>query len=97
MDNRLNYTHMQKRHSDSEQYFNEQAATTRRYVYPFIDSRFPISENMTVAEIGCGTGGNMLPFLEAGCTVYGIDIDPQAIDLARKFYAQRAGGGGVQY
>ena len=80
---------MQKRHSDSEQYFNEQATATRRYIYPFIDSRFPISENITVAEIGCGAGGDLLPFLEAGCTAYGIDIDANAINLAHKFYARR--------
>jgi 2-polyprenyl-3-methyl-5-hydroxy-6-metoxy-1,4-benzoquinol methylase len=41
---------------------------------------------MTIAEIGCGGGGNMLPFLDAGCEVYGIDINPKAIENARKSY-----------
>ena len=77
---------MQARHTNPELYFAEQSLTTGRYVLPFICEVFPVNQGITVAEIGCGGGGNMLPFLDAGCEVYGIDINPKAIDNARKSY-----------
>ncbi|MDR0510723.1 MAG: class I SAM-dependent methyltransferase [Rikenellaceae bacterium] len=78
---------MQRRHSDPEQYFREQASTTARHVLPFVERVRPLTGEMTVAEIGCGGGGNMLPLLEAGCTVYGIDVNSRAISLAEQSFA----------
>jgi SAM-dependent methyltransferase len=36
-----------------------------------------------VLDVGCGTGTHALLFAEAGCQVTAIDIDPQAIAIAR--------------
>lgn len=83
---------MQKRHSDPALYFQEQAYTTTQHVIPFIRKRFSVTAKTVVAEIGCSLGGNMLPFLEMGCRVYGIDINRGAIENARKLYAQLACG-----
>ena len=80
---------MQARHSNPEHYFQEQSYTTRKYIIPFLKNEFAISEQTVVAEVGCGIGGNMLPFLEMGCTVYGIDISSNAIDAAEKFFAEK--------
>lgn len=78
---------MQPRHKDRQAYFQEQAYTTQQYVIPFIEDVRPLSDHAQVLEIGCGEGGNMLPFLERGYPVTGIDLSPRKIENARKFYA----------
>ena len=76
---------MQDRHKNRVQYFQEQVYTTSKYIMPFIRDVFPVSDQTTVQEIGCGEGGNLKPFLEIGCRVTGIDISPSKIDQARLF------------
>ncbi len=56
---------MHERHTDRELYFREQAHTTRKHVIPFIETVMPLTPDLSVLEIGCGEGGNLLPFLEA--------------------------------
>ncbi|HPT44163.1 MAG TPA: hypothetical protein PLH52_09935 [Paludibacteraceae bacterium] len=57
---------MQKRHADRQNYFQEQILVTEKYVLPYIENTINISGEMTVAEIGCGEGGNLKPFLDLG-------------------------------
>lgn len=38
---------------------------------------------MKVLDAGCGEGRNLVYFLNAGYTVFGVDKDPQAIDALR--------------
>lgn len=82
---------MQERHTNLQQYFNEQAITTRKFVIPYIESLKAVTKGVRVLEIGCGTGGNLVPFLDAGCVVTGVDIAVTSIDLARGFLGQRDG------
>ena len=77
---------MQERHSNRERYFKEQSLATEKYIIPYINTVFPVSSSMTVAEIGCGEAGNLKPFLDMGCKVFGIDIAPNKIENARRFY-----------
>lgn len=89
---------MHDRHTDRELYFREQAHTTRKYVIPFIVSVLPVSRSLSVLEIGCGEGGNLLPFLEEGCArITGIDISQNKIENARKFYAGIPGGSKIEF
>ena len=74
---------MQKRHTDREQYFKELAATCKKYYIPFLDKETSIGRGTKVLEIGCGDGGNLLPFLECGCDVTGIEISPTRISQAK--------------
>jgi 2-polyprenyl-3-methyl-5-hydroxy-6-metoxy-1,4-benzoquinol methylase len=78
---------MQERHVDRSRYFNEQSITSERYVLPYIADILPIDSNLVMAEIGCGEGGNMKPFLDKGCTIYGIDLAANKIENAKKFFA----------
>ncbi len=83
---------MQERHSDRERYFDEQARTTEKYYIPYIRQylkRLPHE----VLEVGCGEGGNLLPFAKAGCAVTGVDITAGRIDEARRFFARRGAEG----
>jgi SAM-dependent methyltransferase len=82
---------MQKRHSDRKMYFEEQVYTTSRYVIPFIERSFPVDSKLKVLEVGCGEGGNLVPFLEKGCRVTGVDISVKKIEAARALFAGHTG------
>lgn len=89
---------MHERHSNRELYFSEQGQTTRKHIIPFIESVTSVTPSLSVLEIGCGEGGNLLPFLEAGCSrVTGIDISGHKIENARKFYASIPEGSRVEF
>jgi len=77
---------MQKRHQDNNLYFEEQTVSTRKYVIPYIQQIRQLTENTSVMEIGCGQGGNLLPFLEAGSNCVGIDISEEKITMGQNFF-----------
>ena len=85
---------MQKRHTDRESYFDEQSQTSKNYYIPYIKEVIGHIPDK-VLEVGCGEGGNLLPFAEAGCRVMGVDIDATRIEQARTFFAQKASAGTV--
>jgi len=74
------------RHLDREKYFKEQSYTTEKYVIPYINRLLPITSELTIAEVGCGEGGNLKPFLDIGCKVVGIDLAENKISNAKKFF-----------
>lgn len=76
---------MQKRHQDRKQYFDEQSATTQKYVIPYISASVSITQDTRVLEIGCGEGGNMLPFLQMGCDTVGVDLHEGRIKQAEAY------------
>jgi SAM-dependent methyltransferase len=82
---------MQERHTNLQRYFDEQAITTRKFVLPYIEAVMPITKGLRVLEIGCGTGGNMVPFIEAGCIVTGVDISETSIERAAQLLGHREG------
>ncbi len=53
---------MQQRHLNREQYFNELAQTAREHYIGYISQFQPITPTTKVLEVGCGEGGNLLPF-----------------------------------
>lgn len=67
---------MQQRHTNRQQYFEELAETSQKYFIPFLEQYYGAIEGIRVLEIGCGDGGNLLPFLQRGCRVTGVDIVP---------------------
>lgn len=79
---------METRYSDRSIYFKEQAQTTSKYVIPFIDPYLKVQKGMRVLEIGCGEGGNLLPYLELGCTCVGIDLNAPQIERSKEYLAQ---------
>jgi SAM-dependent methyltransferase len=82
---------MQKRHLDKRQYFEEQVITTRDYVIPFIESVMKLGEHTRVLEVGCGEGGNLVPFLEKGCRAVGVDLSVSKIADAHHFLNDHPG------
>lgn len=79
---------MQERHTDKKRYFNEQVYTSGTFCIPFISAIKPVVAGLDVLEVGCGEGGNMVPFIEKGCKVIGVDISCDKIENGKKFLAQ---------
>lgn len=50
---------------------------------------FPPREGMRVLDVGCGTGIHLEQYQKAGCVVFGVDLSPSMLQVARK----RLGGG----
>lgn len=79
---------MQERHTNRKRYFEEQAQTTRNYYIPYIKRMMHHLPN-EILEVGCGEGGNLLPFAEKGCQVTGVDLIPSRIEQARAFFSEK--------
>lgn len=83
---------MQQRHVNRMQYFNEQSESTRKYILPYIrqgtEHTISISKGCRVLEVGCGEGGNLVPFLEAGCECWGVELSEWNYSNAVSFYAE---------
>lgn len=79
---------MQKRHTDRESYFDEQARTTEKYYIPYILKNIGNLPGR-VLEVGCGEGGNLLPFARRGCEVVGVDLAKSRIEQAELFFKER--------
>lgn len=79
---------MQERHNNRARYFDEQSRTTEKYYIPYI---LKVTGQMPteVLEVGCGEGGNLVPFARSGCKVTGVDIASSRIRQAREFFAEK--------
>lgn len=84
---------MQERHLNRKQYFKEQALTTERYVIPYISAVQEITSATRVLEIGCGEGGNMLPFVQMGCDVTGVDLNGGKLKMAEEYIREAVPNG----
>lgn len=80
---------MQKRQTNRELYFKELSITSKKYFIPYISKFKKIEEGMNILEIGCGDGGNLLPFAELGCNTTGVDISEGRIRDAVLFFKER--------
>lgn len=79
---------MQERQTDRTRYFNELAQTSEKYFLPYISTFKELYEGMRILEIGCGDGGNLLPFSRRGCKVLGVDMSPSRIEVARQRFSE---------
>lgn len=79
---------MQQRHIDRKRYFEKQAYTCRKYYIPYIRKAAKYIPNK-ILEVGCGEGGNLLPFAELECNVVGVDIASSRIEQAEKFFKDK--------
>ena len=53
---------------------------------PYIGHFKTLGCDSRILEIGCGDGGNLLPFVQAGCYTMGVDIDEGRIADAKRFF-----------
>lgn len=83
----------QSRYIDRERYFLELAETSAEYYLDYIRGFKDFGARSRVLEAGCGEGGNLLPFAQAGCDVTGVDLAGNKIANARTFFRARNASG----
>ncbi|MBM3442660.1 MAG: class I SAM-dependent methyltransferase [Bacteroidetes bacterium] len=71
-------------HTDFRVRYQQQVDNARDYMVPFIEQALQIHQDMEILEIGCGEGGVLVPFLERGCNVVGIELDATKSGYARE-------------
>lgn len=79
---------MQERHNDRSRYFEEQAITCEKFYLPYI-KYYVAAQLENVLEVGCGEGGNLMPFAKEGKKVMGVDYSTTRINQARQFFEER--------
>ncbi len=68
-------------HSNSAYYLKFLSENARRSILPFVSTHLPAdATSWRVLELGCGEGGNLLPFAEAGAHCTGIDLNGVKIE-----------------
>lgn len=77
---------MQERHLDRLRYFEESANSAQEYYIDYLKNFISIDSETNILEVGCGEGGNLLPFAKAGCQVTGIDRSSTRISQAKDFF-----------
>jgi SAM-dependent methyltransferase len=80
-------------HKDEKVRFQQQVENAAAYVIPFIEQSLKIHSDMKILDIGCGDGGVMLPFLEKGCKVTGIELNEQKAVFAKEFLSKEIASG----
>ncbi len=81
------------RYHDRNRYFQELYETSKAYFVNYV-SEYKQVEGCRVLEIGCGEGGNLLAFVEAGAVVTGMDLSSNKIRNAITFFRDRGAEGG---
>ena len=57
----------------------------------------PITKESTILEIGCGEGGNLVPFVKLGCQrIVGIDLAKNKIENGQAYFKTIEGGERVE-
>ena len=84
-------------HADRKRYFDIQVLNAEKYVIPFIEEKFPITEGMRVLEIGCGEGGVLKAFINKGCVGVGVELDAPRIVDAQKFLPEDIAAGRLSF
>lgn len=84
-------------HLDSELKFDQLHHTTSRYILPYIRQYVPIGPGTRILDVGCGTGGVLKSFLEAGATVLGVDFNAGSVGVANRRFAQEVQEGRARF
>lgn len=80
---------MKNRYIDRRIYFEELTQTSREYLTKYIGLFHDSPKGCSILEIGCGEGGNLVPYAENRCKVYGIDISKGKILNAQLFFSEK--------
>ena len=50
----------------------------------------PVKENMNVLDVGCGTGSHLSLYQKANCNIFGIDLSPAMLKVAKEKLGENA-------
>lgn len=79
---------MQKRHTDRKMYFHDLEITSKEFYVSYLSNFKKLTSKSRVLEVGCGEGGNLVPFAQLGCRVTGIDIAECRIIDAKAYFSE---------
>ncbi|MFO0399131.1 MAG: class I SAM-dependent methyltransferase [Sphingobacteriia bacterium] len=82
-------------HLDISHQFEQQQAVTQAYIIPFLAPHFRPGPGMQVLDVGCGVGGVLAPFVAAGCTCTGVDVDTASIEVGKQLHADLIAAGSL--
>jgi SAM-dependent methyltransferase len=81
-------------HSNPEVYLKQQTDNTTQSIMPFVQPHLPPPatptqpwQQLQVLELGCGEGGNLMPFAQQGANCIGIDLNQVKIEQGKKIMA----------
>ena len=49
----------------------------------------PINNKSKIADVGCGFGNNLIPFIDLGCIVHGVEIDNVICNITHKILKKK--------
>ena len=81
--------YMQKRHTDRKMYFRDLEITSKEFYISYLSDFTELTPKSRILEVGCGEGGNLVPFAQLGCKVTGIDIAECRIKDAKAYFSGR--------
>lgn len=79
---------MQKRHTDRKMYFRDLEITSKEFYISYLSDFTELTPKSKILEVGCGEGGNLVPFAQLGCKVTGIDIAECRIKDAKAYFSE---------
>ncbi|MFV0505657.1 MAG: class I SAM-dependent methyltransferase [Bacteroidales bacterium] len=79
---------MQERHHNRKLYYDELVQSAREFIYPMVTQFKEPTPSLRVLEVGCGEGGNLLPFVEQGMEVVGVDLSADKIKNGCAYLAE---------
>ena len=79
---------MQKRHTDRKMYFRDLEITSKEFYINYLSDFTELTPKSRILEVGCGEGGNLVPFAQLGCRVTGIDIAECRIKDAKAYFSE---------
>ncbi len=62
----------------------QQVDNAREFLIPFLEEAMELTHDVRIMEIGCGEGGVLIPFLERGHRVLGVDLNESRIRHAKE-------------
>lgn len=73
-------------HSNRKVYLDQQVKNTEKSIIPFLKNHFKTDDwsGFKVLELGCGEGGNLLPFTNLKAHCIGIDLNESKIEDGKK-------------
>ena len=75
-------------HKDRNIYFNLQKDNCEKFIIPFIEKHKKIDSSLKVLEVGCKDGGVLLPFLNRGCHITGVEISADELVKTKERFAK---------
>ena len=55
----------------------------------YSELNIPIKKKSKILDVGCGFGNNLIPFIDLGCVVRGVEIDKVICDITQKILKKK--------